>query len=145
MQAMAELEANLQPPAPAIVEEPMGFGVDPNAPMQAENAMYLVFFDWDKSTLTSGALNVLDAVAQEVAKNPPGTVTVIGHTDTSGPTKYNERLAFRRSNAVRDALVERGVDANIIMVDARGETELLVSTPDNVREPANRRVNISFN
>jgi flagellar motor protein MotB len=30
------------------------------------------------------------------------------------------------------------------MVDAKGETEPLVATPDNVREPANRRVNISF-
>lgn len=144
--AMNELEGGLQAP-PAEIVEPVSnnFDVDPNAPMSAENAMYLVFFDWDKSDLTSSALNVLDAVADEVAKNPPSTVNVVGHTDTSGPTQYNERLAFRRANAVRDALVERGVDANIVMVDAKGETELLVTTEDNVREPANRRVNISFN
>jgi OOP family OmpA-OmpF porin len=147
MQAMTDLEAGLQPPA----EEPLPadgdgmFGVDAGAPMAPENAMYLVFFDWDSSQLTAGANNVLDAVAQEVNKNPPQSLNVVGHADTSGPTDYNQRLAFKRANAVRDALIQRGVDANLLVVDARGETELLVPTPDNVREPANRRVNISFN
>lgn len=144
---ISQLEGMLQPPAPAAPEvvDNGAFDVDPNAPMAPENAMYLVFFNWDKSDLGSGALNVLDAVADEVAKNPPSTVNVVGHTDTSGPQDYNQRLAFRRANNVKDALIERGVDPALIMVDAKGENELLVETPDNIREPANRRVNISFN
>lgn len=146
MDALAQLEGQLQPPAPAqeVVEPMNNYGVDPNAPMAAENAMYLVFFDWDRSNIGSGAQSVLDAVAAEVAKNPPAAISVVGHADTSGPTDYNERLALKRANNVKDALVQRGVDASIIMVDAKGETEPLVATPDNVREPANRRVNISF-
>jgi OOP family OmpA-OmpF porin len=144
--AIAQLEGQLQPPAPAQeVAEPLNnYGVDPNAPMAAENAMYLVFFDWDRSNIGTGAQSVLDAVAQEIAKNPPTSVNVVGHADTSGPDDYNQRLALKRANNVKDALIQRGVDASIIMVDARGEKELLVATPDNVREPANRRVNISF-
>ena len=145
LKALSELEAGLSPPAPQAEQAPLDYGVDPAAPMEAENAMYLVFFDWDKSNLGSGALSVLDSVAAEVAKNPPASVNVIGHADTSGPQDYNARLAMKRANTVRDALVERGVSADIIMVDAKGENELLVQTPDNVREPANRRVNISFN
>ncbi len=144
---MAQLEGMLQPPV-AAAPEPIdngAFDVDPNAPMAAENAMYLVFFNWDKSNLGSGALNVLDAVADEVSKNPPETVNIVGHTDTSGSQTYNQRLAFKRANNVKDALIQRGVDPSLIMVDARGENELLVETPDNIREPANRRVNISFN
>lgn len=143
---MAELEGMLEPPAPVVEAAPDAlFDVDPNAPMAAENAMYLVFFNWDSSKLGSGALNVLDAVADEVAKNPPSSLNIVGHTDTSGSNAYNARLAIKRANKVRDALIERGVDPSIIVVDAMGETELLVETPDNVREPANRRVNISFN
>lgn len=144
---ISQLESGLQPaaPAPAPAAEPLAFDVDASAPMAPEDAMYLVFFNWDSSELGSGALNVLDAVADEVSKNPPSAVNVIGHADTSGPTDYNQRLAFKRANQVRDALIQRGVDASLITVDARGETELLVETPDNVREPANRRVNISFN
>ena len=146
MRAISELEGQLQPaPAQQVVDDTGLFDVNPNEPMAAEDAMYLVFFNWDSSDLGSGAVNVLDAVAAEVAKNPPQTINVVGHTDTSGPTDYNEKLAFRRANAVRDALVERGIDAALIQVNARGESELLVPTPDDVREPANRRVNISFN
>jgi OOP family OmpA-OmpF porin len=148
--AMNELEAGLPPaapppaapPAPTVANE---YNVNPAEPMKAENAMYLVFFDWDQSTLTASALNILDVVANEVKTNPPGTVVVVGHADTSGPSDYNDRLSMKRAEAVRDALVQRGVPANIIQTSARGENELLVPTPDNVREPSNRRVNISFN
>ncbi len=145
--AINELESLLQPPAPPpmpTVEEPLAFDVDPEAPMEPENAMYLVFFNWDSSEIGTGAMNVLDAVADEVKSNPPSSVNIVGHTDTSGPQDYNQKLAFRRAKNVRDALVERGVSPDLIQIDAKGETELLVETPDNVREPANRRVNISF-
>ncbi|MCC6598954.1 MAG: OmpA family protein [Alphaproteobacteria bacterium] len=146
LKAMAELEGMLgpQPAAPQPQAAEGLFDVDPSQPMAAENAMYLVFFNWDKHDLGAGALSVLDAVTAEIKKNPPQTILVVGHTDTSGPATYNQRLAFKRANAVKDALASRGVSANLIQVDAKGEKELLVQTPDNVREPANRRVNISF-
>lgn len=136
--AINRLEGMLQPPPAEPMAQPAP------EPMAPEDAVYLVFFNWDSKDLGSGALNVLDAVAQEVAKNPPSQINIIGHADTSGPQDYNQKLAFSRANKVRDALVQRGVNANILMVDSRGENELLVETPDNVREPANRRVNISF-
>ncbi|HEU4839369.1 MAG TPA: OmpA family protein [Micavibrio sp.] len=145
--ALEQLEgampAAAPPSAPAPVAEP-AFNVDPNAPMEVENAMYLVFFDWDQSTLGPGAQSVLDAVAAEVSKRSLTAVNVVGHADTSGPTDYNQKLAQRRANAVRDALIQRGVSANLINGSSRGENELLVATPDNVREPANRRAQISF-
>ncbi len=139
MDAIAELEGLVQQapqPVEPVAEEP--------PPMVPEEAMYLVFFNWDSSDLSSGALSVLDAVAMEIAKNPPSKVNVLGHADTSGAADYNKKLAFKRASAVRDALVKRGVPADILVVDSRGENELLVKTDDDVREPANRRVNISF-
>lgn len=147
LEAMNQLEGSLQPPPPVVEPAPelSPFDVDADAPMAAENAMYLVFFNWDSSQLGSGALNVLDAVAEEVAKNPPASINVTGHTDTSGSATYNERLAVRRADRVKNALIERGVPADLIVTGAMGENDLLVATPDNVREPANRRVNISFN
>jgi OOP family OmpA-OmpF porin len=155
--AMTELESGFDQPiviegnadvpvemteAPMVVEESMQ--IEASEPMEPENAMYLVFFNWDSADISAGALNVLDAVADEVAQNTPATINVVGHADTSGPSTYNKRLAFKRANKVRDALVEKGVDPALVMVEARGEKELLVETPDDVREPANRRVNISF-
>lgn len=139
LSAMVELEGLVQQ-APA---KPEVKKAEP-PPMIPEEAMYLVFFNWDSSKLIPGAMSVLDAVAEEVKKNPPSQINVQGHADTSGDEKYNEKLAFRRAVAVRDALVKRGVSADLMVVESKGETELLVPTPDNVREPANRRVNISF-
>lgn len=145
IEALQKLEAAIPaapPPAPAPVEEP--FDVDANAPMKAENAVYLVFFDFDSATLTSGANGILDSVAQEVNGRQIHILNAVGHTDTSGSKTYNRRLSLKRANAVRDGLIARGVDANLINVDSRGESELMVDTADGVREPANRRVEITF-
>lgn len=146
--ALEQLETGMnvvEEEEPVVYDEPLAFDVDPAQPMAAENAVYLVFFDWDQFTLTSGANSVLDSVAEEIFNNPPRVLNIVGHTDTSGSKIYNQRLALKRAQTVRDALINRGVAADLIATDARGETELLVDTPDNVREPANRRVNISFN
>lgn len=138
LSAISELEGLVQA-APAPVKEK-----EPTTPMLPEEAMYLVFFNWDSAELIPGAVSVIDAIAQEVKKNTPKQINVIGHADTSGDAKYNEKLAFKRANAVRDALVKSGVSADLLVVNSKGENELLVPTPDNVREPANRRVNVSF-
>lgn len=143
--ALEQLEGAMPqaaPPAPAASENPLD--VDPNAPMAAENAMYLVFFDWDKSDLGPGAQSVLDAVAAEASKRSLNAITVVGHADRSGPEGYNQKLAQRRANAVREALAQRGIATSIIRTESRGENENLVATADNVREPANRRAQISF-
>ncbi|MGB4058004.1 MAG: OmpA family protein, partial [Alphaproteobacteria bacterium] len=112
MDAIGQLEGQLQPPPPApeVAVPDNDYGVDPNAPMAAENAMYLVFFDWDRANLGTGAQSVLDAVAAEISKNPPASVNIVGHADTSGPRDYNQRLALKRAKNVKDALVQRGVD-----------------------------------
>lgn len=149
--SIATLEGLVQqpsppPPPPSVPSMPIeksSFVAEP-PPMVPEEAMYLVFFNWDSVKLSSGAKNVLDAVAQEILRNPPGKVILDGHADTSGSKVYNERLALRRASAVRKALSSRGVSKRLLSVESSGEEELLVSTSDNVREPANRRVNISF-
>lgn len=143
-QIEAGLPAQVAPPAPVVEPVAEPFDVDPNQPMEAENAMYLVFFDFDKSNIGPGANSVLDAVAEEVGRRSLNVINVVGHADTSGPKAYNRRLAMRRANAIRDALVSRGIDPNIIRVESRGEEDLLVQTADNVREPANRRGEITF-
>lgn len=143
--ALQQLEGAMPaapPAAPVAATNPLD--VNPNAPMAIENAMYLVFFDWDESTLGPGAQSVLDAVAGEVSKRSLNAINVVGHADRSGDEEYNQKLGMRRANAVREALIQRGINANMINVTSRGEDERLVETPDNVREPANRRAQISF-
>lgn len=148
MAAMQEVEAAL-PAAPVIQETaavpaPVGMMEQTAEPMALKEAMYLVFFDWDSSVVGQGGASVLDAVVKEIKDRGVKRVNIVGHTDTSGPTDYNDKLAMRRANAIKQELISRGIDASMINVSGRSENDLLVQTADNVREPANRRGVITF-
>lgn len=115
------------------------------APVTMDEGMFLVFFDFDRATLNASGLQVMDAVAKQLkSRKDIHTVRITGFTDTSGSKAYNLRLSQRRADAVRKALIERGVAANLLKTQAMGETQLMVKTPDNTREPANRRAEIRF-
>ena len=102
----------------------------------------MVFFDWDSTRLSDASLNVLEQARDAFKAKQGARVTATGHTDTTGTEAYNMALSLRRANAVKDALVREGVPATAIAVVGRGEQGLLVPTPDGVREPQNRRVEI---
>lgn len=147
LSAMDVLEAKLGD-APVPVEEVMApvtdMPVQDAGPMAVEDAKYIVFFDFDKSNIEESGASVLDAVVAEAAKRDITSITISGHTDTSGSNAYNDKLAKRRAMAVSKALQERGVSVDQLNITSSGESVLLVDTPDGVREPANRRVEISF-
>lgn len=141
LQTLVEPEPYVEPaPAPVTVaEEPV------RTPVPLEQALFLVFFDWDKSDLTGGANDVIDAIVKEVmSRDDVNKIKINGHTDSSGGDRYNDKLSKKRAEAVRDALVARGIDPTMVVVEASGEKDLLVKTADNVREPANRRAQISL-
>jgi OmpA-OmpF porin, OOP family len=71
-------------------------------------------------------------------------VMLAGYTDTSGTPKYNMGLSQRRADAVKSYLAGKGVPDTAMQTQAFGETHLLVQTADGVREPQNRRVEITF-
>jgi hypothetical protein len=113
----------------------------PPAPATAPS--YMVFFDWDRSDLSQQALATIQQAADAYKRGSNPRLTAIGHTDTSGPEGYNMALSIRRANAVKNALVRDGVPATQIEVVGKGKHDLLVPTADGVREPQNRRVEIT--
>ncbi len=147
MSAMDLLESKLGA-VPVPVEEVMApvtdLSMDEPEPMAVEDAKYIVFFDFDSSSIEESGASVLDAVAAEAGKREITSVTISGHTDTSGSVAYNQKLAKKRANAVANALGERGISMDMLNITSSGESVLLVDTPDGVREPANRRVELSF-
>jgi OOP family OmpA-OmpF porin len=124
--ALAEVEAALKP----MMEPPA--------------RDYLIFFDWDKSAIRSDAASVLDEVVSAMRALNSTKVNLIGFTDTSGDANYNQGLSVRRANSAREYLELRGVRADAIVASGRGENDLLVPTPDGVREEENRRVEITL-
>jgi OmpA-OmpF porin, OOP family len=141
--APQQVQAPAAPPAQAPVVAPQ-----PQAPLPAPAAIaagprnFTVFFDFDKSIITPDAQRVLAEAASSAKSGAYTRISATGHADTSGAPRYNMALSIRRANAVRDALVREGIPSTAIVVVGRGETQLLVQTPDQTREPRNRRVEI---
>jgi ABC-type transporter MlaC component len=102
----------------------------------------LVFFDWDKSTLSPQAIATIREAAAAYKATGGARIANVGNTDTSGSTDYNMALSIRRADAVKRALIQNGVPAAAIETAGRGQTNLLVLTADGVREPQNRRVEL---
>jgi len=101
----------------------------------------VVYFEWDRSNLTPTAIRDIDAAVAAARNCNLRAVEVVGHTDTSGSPAYNQRLSERRAAVVREAMVARGVPANIITERGVGEDPqfLAVRTGANERNPENRR------
>jgi OmpA-OmpF porin, OOP family len=116
----------------------------PPAPPPVMRKVFLVFFDWDKSTITPEGMQIVQQAAAAFQGGAPVTIQVTGYTDRSGSPGYNQRLSERRANAVASALVGLGVPRQAMVVAGRGENDNRVPTADGVREPQNRRVEIVF-
>jgi hypothetical protein len=126
--------------AAACSNEPPPPAAPPPAPVQATS--FMVFFDWDRYNLSPQAEQTIGQAAAAFKQTGAARITSTGHADRSGPENYNMALSLRRANAVKDSLVRNGVPAGAIQVIGKGETQPLVPTPDGVREPQNRRVEI---
>jgi outer membrane protein OmpA-like peptidoglycan-associated protein len=133
-----------EPPAPVPAPPPEAPVAPPAPVVKAPEAarQFQVFFDFDKSDITSAAAQVIEAAAEAVKAGNVVRLTVTGHTDTVGSAKYNQALSERRAAAVKGQLVSDGVASGEITATGVGKTGLLVPTADGVREPQNRRAEI---
>jgi len=126
------------PPTPAAAPPP------PPPPAPAARQEFIVFFEFDKSTLTPEGKDVVDRAAAAYKRGGSLKMSIAGYTDRAGTPSYNMRLSQRRAETVRAALVADGVPDNQIAVAWYGEENNRVPTANGVREPQNRRVEIEF-
>ena len=115
------------------------------APMAAPPpAHFIIFFGFNKCNITAEADSVLSEAASAAKSMGSASVTIVGHTDTVGSTKYNQKLSECRANAAASNLEGKGVPHGAISASGKGETELMVQTGDGVKEPQNRRATIDL-
>ena len=128
--------------------------------LTTEGDVYLVFFAWDQADLTPVTQAVLNQVVADYNRGAPSRVVIAGHADRSGTDAYNEELSEQlkdapnldtdeelseqRARNVARVLVGRGVPQAALDVQWFGESQPRIATPDGVREPQNRRVEIVF-
>ena len=96
-----------------------------------------LLFDHDSAILKPGAYTEIDRVSRVLTDFPETVIRVDGHTDSTGPEEYNMRLSKRRADAVKNALIQRGVHPGRIETLGLGE-----SMPVSSSNAANRRVEV---
>jgi outer membrane protein OmpA-like peptidoglycan-associated protein len=101
-----------------------------------------VLFDTGRAELKPGATRKLDQLAQFLAEHPDRRVQIDGFTDSVGSDSYNEELSQRRANAVRSALLSRGVDASRIGTEGYGKSYPVADNADSGGRQLNRRVEV---
>jgi len=140
-----EVVANRAPTTPAAIDEArvqQMFG-DALSALPPATRSFNLYFQFDSDVLTDEGRALLPEILQLVKDRPAPDVVVIGHTDTTGSSAANYQLGLRRATRVREMLLAAGLDSTLITVMSVGEAEPLIPTPDETREPRNRRVEVA--
>ena len=127
----------LEEPAPEPIPEPV-----PEPPKE-ETFVFdsgRLNFDFDKSVVKPQYFELLRNV-KDYAEQNDLRLTIIGHTDSKGTDAYNMALGMRRAVAVRDKLIEFGLDpARVLSVESRGESEPIAPNDTDQGRFENRRI-----
>jgi OOP family OmpA-OmpF porin len=123
--------------------------IEPTAATQkrqvpAPQRNFTIFFGWNSAVIPPRNKDVVAQAAMN-AKNLMdlrGWVEVRGYVDTWMSEQKSDTLSENMAKAVCDELIRDGVDPNRVTYSGQGKTQLLKQTPDGVREPINRRVEI---
>ena len=103
-----------------------------------------VFFSDGSAALGTRARAALEAQAEWINRFPNGRVVIEGHADEIGTAARNFDLSMERAEAVRQRLVEAGVAAGRIVLDARGRNDPVAICGDDSCAVHNRRVVIVY-
>lgn len=118
-------------------------------PEQGEKTVVLleisdVLFDFDKAIIKERYVPELDKWVEYFKNNPDQTANIYGHTDSTGPEKYNQGLSERRAKAVVKYLVDHGVEPERLTAQGFGETEPVAGNDTREGRQKNRRVEMEY-
>jgi peptidoglycan-associated lipoprotein len=98
-----------------------------------------VFFDYNEATLSDKAQAAIKVNAEWMRRYPAVPVTIQGHCDERGSTEYNVALGERRGHAVRNYLIQLGIDGGRLSVVSFGEEMPATFGKDEPSHASNRR------
>ncbi|SRR6266511_1292941 len=101
---------------------PLGSRIGPDSEQdRVPLASYTVYFDFDRSAIRSGETGKIESVSSYLKSNAGVGVLIEGHCDERGTEQYNLSLGERRALAIREYLVNLGIDGNRVFTISFGE------------------------
>jgi len=97
-------------------------------------------FKTESTVLTADSLKIIADIVSAIERRSAISVSISGHTDSTGPDTLNNALSLERAKQVEALLLQQGVKPELISVTSHGKGNPAIPTPDGVPEPRNRRV-----
>ncbi|MNF22847.1 Outer membrane porin F precursor [compost metagenome] len=104
-----------------------------------------IFFNTGKSSFKAGdaaTISSLDAIKEILKNYPNAKFSIEGHTDSTGSAKLNQKLSEDRANAVRNVLIEKGVNADNLTAVGYGSSKPVASNKTAKGRAENRRTEV---
>ena len=103
-----------------------------------------LFFATNKTRILNSSEEALNDLYMYLARNPQVRIRIIGHTDNVGKDAANQKLSEGRANEVMKELIERGIAADRIEAEGRGESQPIDTNDTEEGRQNNRRVEIEI-
>ncbi len=135
------------PPPPPVVAPPPVAPVTPPPPPPAPTSEKVSFaadalFDFDKAILKAEGKAKMDDMVSKMKGINLEVIIAVGHTDSIGTDEYNQKLSIRRAEAVKAYLQGKGIEANRIYTEGKGEKQPVADNKSTAGRAQNRRVEI---
>ena len=128
-------------PAPAP-EKPKPAPAKPKPVAEKVTFAADVLFDFDKAVIKPEGKSKLDDISNKAKGVNLEVVIAIGHADSIGSDAYNQRLSVRRAESVKAYLVSKGIEANRVYTEGKGEKQPVAENKTADGRAKNRRVEI---
>ena len=133
----AKCEPPAAAPAPAKAAAPAAAAPKPAA--QKVTLAADALFDFNKADLRPEGKAKLDKLANDIKGIKLEVILAVGHADRLGDDAYNQKLSEKRAASVKSYLVSKGVDANRVYAEGKGEKQP-VTKPDQCKGPKSKKV-----
>ena len=129
---------------PLEVREPLLVSKSPSAPepMRFMFDSRTLQFELDRAQLVQGAEQTLAPAVNYLREFPEVSVTVAGHTCWLGSEAHNQTLSEKRAQAVADFMIQQGIEADRLVVEAYGESRPIATNQTDDGRRRNRRVEV---